>query len=235
VTTALQAPDRVSGPLRERGTSPESEGAYPSSSERAFDAGPRFLLYSHDGVGLGHVRRNLAVATALLARAPGAPVLIVSSTEDVYQLGVPAGAEVLTLPAWRKLPDGHYQPRRLRVGVEGLRALRAGLLAAAVERYTPTVLLADKHPLGIDGELLPALEALLAGGGRAVLGLRDILDDPAAVRCEWLSAGLAQQIDRYYNRVLVYGQPDILNPIAEYDLPHTVASRTRFCGSRLLP
>ena len=30
--------------------------------------------------------------------------------------------------------------------------------------------------------------------------------------------------------MLVYGQPDILNPVAEYDLPGAVASRTRFCG-----
>lgn len=29
----------------------------------------RFLLYSHDGLGLGHVRRNLVIAAALVERS----------------------------------------------------------------------------------------------------------------------------------------------------------------------
>jgi hypothetical protein len=32
---------------------------------------PRFLLYSHDALGLGHVRRNLVIAGALVERCPG--------------------------------------------------------------------------------------------------------------------------------------------------------------------
>jgi hypothetical protein len=32
---------------------------------------PRFLLYSHDALGLGHVRRNLVIAAALVERSPG--------------------------------------------------------------------------------------------------------------------------------------------------------------------
>ena len=30
----------------------------------------RFLFYSHDGMGLGHTRRNLAIAAALGRRPP---------------------------------------------------------------------------------------------------------------------------------------------------------------------
>ena len=50
----------------------------------------RFLFYSHDGLGLGHVRRNIAVATALSEVAPDASILVLTSAEDIASLGAPA-------------------------------------------------------------------------------------------------------------------------------------------------
>ena len=38
----------------------------------------RYLFFSHDGFGLGHVRRNTLVARALLGREPEAEVAIVT-------------------------------------------------------------------------------------------------------------------------------------------------------------
>jgi predicted glycosyltransferase len=190
----------------------------------------RFLFYSHDGVGLGHVRRNLAIADALSEIEPDAAILIATSAEEVADLGVPARADVLKLPGLQKVANDDYASRRLPLSSSDVRAVRASLLAAAVDSFRPTVLIADKHPLGIGGELRDALDTLHAAGGRAALGLRDILDEPSAVVEDWAAHDLAAHIAECYDRVLVYGIPSVFNTIREYRLPPDVSRMARYCG-----
>lgn len=195
----------------------------------------RALFYSHDGLGFGHTRRNLAIAAALVEQAPGAAVLLATGTDDVARLGVPRGVEVLKLPALRKVANGRYEARSLPVAPEQILRLRAALLAAAVRGFRPHVLLVDKHPFGVRGELSAALKGLRSHGGRAVLGLRDILDDPAQVRREWGPHGLPGRIADYYDCVLVYGSRSVFDPVAAYGFPPGLAERTRFCGYVVTP
>jgi predicted glycosyltransferase len=190
----------------------------------------RFLFYSHDGFGLGHARRNLAIAGALTELDPRGTVLVATSAEEVENLGVPPGVDILRLPGLRKLGNDRYASRRLRVSSEDFAAVRGKLLESAVESFRPAVLLADKHPLGPGGELEPALGATRRLGARAALGLRDILDDPVAVASEWGARGVYEQIAHHYDRVLIYGQPGILDPVREYGFPNPVADMTYFCG-----
>lgn len=190
----------------------------------------RFLFYSHDGLGLGHVRRNLAIAHALGASAPEASIVLVTSVDDPQGLGIPANVDVLKLPGLRKLGNERYASRRLRISPREIRGVRAALLEAAVASFEPTVVLADKHPLGAGGELRPALEALRSAGGRAVLGLRDVLDDRETVVREWTRYGLGWRISEYYDRVLVYGTQAVFDSVSEYELPRRVRERTRYCG-----
>lgn len=195
----------------------------------------RFLFFSHDGLGLGHVRRNLTVARALVDLDPEASVLVATSTEEAERFGLPPRVDILKLPGLRKLDNDRYAARRLPVPWSEISAVRARLLAAAVESFRPAVLLADKHPLGVGSELEPALKDARAAGARTVLGLRDVLDDPAAVHREWEERGMFERISEYYDRVLVYGQPDVIDPRREYGFPDEIATMTRFCGYVLSP
>jgi len=191
---------------------------------------PRFLFYSHDGLGLGHVRRNLCVASALSELIPQASILLATSAEEAELLGVPPAVDLLKLPGLRKIDNGRYASRRLPMDFDDIRRIRTGLLAAVVESFRPTVLLVDKHPFGVGEELVPALEAARSAGSRAALGLRDVLDDPAAVQAEWHAPGVFERIPEYYDRVLVYGQPHVFDPRRAYGFPATVEALTRFCG-----
>lgn len=190
----------------------------------------RFLFYSHDGFGLGHVRRNLAIARALVELDPRASVLVATSAEEAERFGLPPRVDVLKLPGLRKLGNERYAARRLRVPLDDVCSVRASVLAAAMTSFHPDVLLADKQPFGVAWELEPALANARASGARSVLGLRDVLDDPAVVRAEWKEHGIFERINEYYDRVLVYGEPDVLDPRREYDFPDETAAMTRFCG-----
>src|SRR5262249_36339356 len=108
--------------------------------------------------------------------------------------------------------------------------IRSALLQAAVRSFCPDVLIADKHPSGVHGELRDALSSLRRQGGRSVLGLRDILDEPCAVRREWKAHDLEHEIERNHDQVLIYGDPRVFNPVLEYQFGPALAARARFCG-----
>jgi predicted glycosyltransferase len=130
----------------------------------------------------------------------------------------------------RKVSNGAYAARRLPMSGGDLGRLRGALLESAVKSFRPSVMLVDKHPLGMRGELRAALERLQAQGGRAVLGLRDILDDPVTVAREWLSERIPQSVARYYDQVLVYGDQRVVDAREEYGMPSAMRAQTRFCG-----
>jgi predicted glycosyltransferase len=191
----------------------------------------RVALYSHDTMGVGHMRRNLLIAGALAASHSPAAILLIAGAREVNAFAVPAGVDTLSLPALHKQHDGHYQPRHLDLPLNELIAVRAGTIAAALGAFAPDVLIVDKVPRGALGELEPALESLRhAGGTRCVLGLRDVLDDPAAVRREWCAAASAEAVRDYYAAVWVYGDPTVYDPVAEYGFPLEVAARVRYTG-----
>ncbi len=181
-------------------------------------------------MGLGHVRRNLAVAAAITELAPDAAVLLATGVDLGFGLRLPDGVDTLKLPALRKVVNGRYESRSLPITSDQIVGLRSALLAITVESFDPDVVLVDKHPLGVAGELRGALGALQRAGGFAVLGLRDILDEAEVVRQEWCAHDTARVIDDHYDRVLVYGRRSVFDPLREYDLPESVGNRTTFCG-----
>lgn len=189
----------------------------------------RYLFYSHDGLGLGDVRRSLAIARELVEVSPGASVLLVTGAEEAESLGVPAHVGILKLPGFQKRDD-RATAGRLPLPRGEVRALRERLLAATAETFQPEVVLVDGHPFGVGGELGPALEIARAFGAQAVLGLCDVIDDPATLDVEWRGRGVFERIPANYSRVLVFGQPDVLDPVRDDRFPVSVASMTSFCG-----
>jgi predicted glycosyltransferase len=189
----------------------------------------RFLFYSHDGLGLGDVRRSLSIASEVAELNPGASVLLVTGTDEVESLGVPARVGILKLPGFQNRDDG-ATGGRLQIPQGEVRMLRERLLAATAETFQPEVVLAAGHPFGVGGELGPALEIARAFGARAVLGVCDVIDDPATVDVEWHARGVFERIAAYYSRVLVYGQPDVLDPVRDCSFPEDVRAITSFCG-----
>lgn len=190
----------------------------------------RFLFYSHDGFGLGHTRRHLAVAAALTELARDAAVLLVTGADDVERLGLPPRIEIVKLPGLRKVANEEYVSRRLSIPTSEIRELRSDLLLTTVKSFKPSVILVDKHPFGARGEFKAGLKALRRQGGRAALGLRDILDEPQHVLAEWRRHKMLRRIEELYDRVLVYGERAIFDPISAYAFPPALAQRTRFCG-----
>jgi predicted glycosyltransferase len=192
---------------------------------------PRVALYSHDTMGIGHMRRNLLVAQALAAAPGAAATLLIAGAREANAFGLPAGADFLSLPALHKLGNGQYRARHLEVSLDELIELRARSIVAALEAFAPDVFIVDKVPRGVLNELDPALESLRKNGKtRFVLGLRDVLDEPATVRREWDEGGFDGVLRVYYDAIWVYGDPTVYDPARAYDFPPDVADKVRYSG-----
>jgi predicted glycosyltransferase len=192
---------------------------------------PRFIFYSHDEqVGVDSLRRNLAIAAAVTDAAPDASVLLVTGAAETVAHALAPNVDVLTLPGVPSFGTGRHPARRFAMSGPEVGAMRTAQIEAAVRTFRPDVMLVDSHPFGIREELRPALDGLLAHGGRGALGFRDVLGDPATVLEEWWAGGFTEGAETYFERLLVYGDRRVLDFVEEYRLPEALAARTRYCG-----
>ena len=86
-------------------------------------------LYSHDAKGLGHLRRNLALAHHLARALPGltgrdVTGLVITGLAPGQEHRLPDGFDWLVLPGVKKA-EGTYLPQRLRITREDLSLVRS--------------------------------------------------------------------------------------------------------------
>jgi predicted glycosyltransferase len=191
---------------------------------------PRLLIYSQDGFGLGHQRRTTLLADEFLRSCPGASALTVSDSPLGKFFSSAAGHDYCKLPSVRKVGPGDWRPVSLSSSFADVLDIRRAMLRTTVEAFRPDVLLVDHMPHGAMGELVPTLEALQDEPTVVVLGLRDILDAPAVVRERWRLEGAYEAVEHYYDRVLVYGSPDVFDVATEYGWPDGARSKIQYCG-----
>src|SRR5262245_26080551 len=206
-------------------STPEPAAPNPSARKR------RVALYSHDTMGIGHMRRNLLIAEALAGSSLSPSVLVIAGVREAGAFPLRRGIDCLTLPSLAKEGEGCYQARGLDVSLRRLLGLRARTIDAALGAFNPDVLIVDKVPRGALGELDLALARLRARGrARCVLGLREVLDEPAVVRREWAEAGNDDVVRANYDAVWVYGDPAVYDPVCEYGFPADLAAKVRYTG-----
>ncbi len=209
----------------------QSSGRTVASSRRADARRRTILMYSHDSFGLGHLRRNTAIAHALLWRDPSVRVILLSGSPVANDWPRPDRVELIQLPPVVKVGADRYVPADAG-SMPGVQAERAGIITSALLRLRPDVFLVDHTPLGIKGELTLALQMAREHlpRTRVVIGLRDILDNPAAVRRIWKENGIYDLLLEWYDQVLVYGERDLYDITRRYAFPAELAERTEFTG-----
>ncbi|HKE92262.1 MAG TPA: hypothetical protein VKB45_18155 [Gemmatimonadales bacterium] len=181
------------------------------SKDRA--AQPRVAIYSPGLIGLGHIRRNAAIAHAL--RSTLRPVIVmIAEARQIGALPMLTGVDCVTLPAHRPVEGGDRRPRFLDISDRDLSALRTAVIESAFTSFEPDAIIVDHLPLGTDNELRRPLQRLRKRGHTCcVLGVRDVPpvtsgDAPHA----WPDRATAAAIREYFDAVWVYGDPAVYDP-----------------------
>jgi predicted glycosyltransferase len=191
---------------------------------------PRVMMYSPDGVGLGHMRRNANIASRFVESARDASVLMVGGAPTGLFFQVPLGVDYLKLPSIKKVDTNQWEPRSLKVTSSKLGGLRAELIQGAAGQFEPQLVIVDHLPAGVWAELVPTLKMFrrMANPPRVIMGLRDVLDTPAVVRETWRREGVYDLLTAYYDGVFIYGSKAVYDSAAQYglDLP----GKVHYCG-----
>lgn len=192
---------------------------------------PRVVLYSHDTLGYGHLRRNLLLARALKSLECSPDVLLIAGMHEAGAFNIPDGVDLITLPAYAKQGDGSYQSRKLSIDLRQLTDMRARMILATVKGFQPDLMIVDNVPRGAQGELEPTLSWLTGKtSARIVLGLRDVIDTREKVRRQWLRQRNFEAISAYYSDIWIYGDPQFYNLIEEYQLGDLIGAKAQFTG-----
>ena len=190
----------------------------------------RLLMYSHDTFGLGHLRRCRTIAHALVERFKGLHVLIVSGSPIAGAFDFRTRVDFLKIPSVIKLRSGEYTSLGDHTDVQETLALRRSLIRQAAASFAPDLLIVDKEPLGLRGELEPTLLELKSRGTTLVLGLRDVMDAPRLLAPEWARSDTLRKMDELYDKVWVYGPPDFHDPLTGLDVPAALRRRVTWTG-----
>jgi predicted glycosyltransferase len=190
----------------------------------------RVLIYSHDSFGLGHLRRCRAIAQGLVAADPDLSVLILSGSPIIGRFDFGERVDFVRIPGIIKLENGEYTTLALGTDLAQTLAMREAIIRHTALAYEPHLFIVDKEPLGLRGEVRDTLHMLRAGGCPVVLGLRDVLDDPAILSDEWQRKGAGAAVADLYDEIWVYGLPQVCDPLDGLALPPPVRRKTVFTG-----
>lgn len=193
----------------------------------------RVLCYSHDSFGLGHLRRSVTLATALVERGRNVHAICLTGSPVPDLFALPERCDLVKLPSIGKGANGQYTARRLPIGLGEITTLRSDLITATVRSFRPDLLLVDHTITGPGDELLPVLRRLRHEHlqTRVVLGMRDVLDTPLRARAELQRNNSFEVLESCYDHVFVYGDQSVFDPVTEYGFPESIAAKTSFTGA----
>jgi predicted glycosyltransferase len=192
----------------------------------------RFLVYSHDTFGLGNIRRMVRISEALVERDPDASVLIITGSPMLHAFRLPPRIDYVKLPCLARDTLGQYGVRHLDLAFDTAVRMRASLILSAAADFDPDIVLVDKKPLGVAGELGPMLELLAARPNPPSIHLllRDILDTPEATCAVWKAHDYHGAIERYFDSVLVVGDGAVFDMAKAYRFPQATRAKLTYCG-----
>ena len=188
------------------------------------------LMYSHDTYGLGHIRRTMAIASEL--QGPNTNILILTGSPIAGRFDFPEQVDFVRIPGMIKKTNEEYQPLSIKINPQHALNIRKNIITATAKAFQPHVFIVDKEPLGLKKEILPTLQWIRRCGHqtRAILGLRDIMDDADTVRKDWAEKGIYDILNDFYSEIWVYGNRRLYDPISEYGISEAVSHKIHFTG-----
>ncbi len=190
----------------------------------------RVLIYSHDSFGLGHLRRCRAIAHSLVEADPALSILILSGSPIIGSFDFRSRVDFVRVPGVIKLRNGEYVSLNLHIDIEETLAMRSSIIRHTADIFDPDMLIVDKEPLGLRGEVRDTLQLMQRRRATVILGLRDVMDDPEALENEWERKNAVPALSEYYDELWVYGLPQICDPLAGLPVPPSVRRRMIYTG-----
>jgi len=189
---------------------------------------PRILIFTHDGRGLGHLRRLGRLGKVLQQHSA---VLFITGHREASWL-VPPECEYIHLPnldsldprrsrQWGRKP---FLSDELSVG----RALRRDVIYGIIQRFRPDAIILDYLPLGMDEEMREFISG--TPECRKYFISRGILGSPDQVYRDVLTPSAVQSLRDAYHMILVMSDSKIADMAQEYSLEAGIVDKIAYVG-----
>jgi len=168
----------------------------------------RILVYAQHLSGVGHYVRTYEIARALASHHQ---VHWVEGGRPVPHAPCPR-LRLVELPRIRRGPDGLIRGLDASQDTDSLMRLRAARLLEQVEAIRPRVFLIEYFPFSkweLSCELLPAIAAVRAQGGRVLCSLRDVVRKTRFETAPDLAYAqrVTELLNRHFDALLVHADP----------------------------
>ncbi|HKQ49669.1 MAG TPA: glycosyltransferase [Phycisphaerae bacterium] len=192
----------------------------------------RVMAVCHDSVGIGHIRRTMAIAERATQAIPSCRVLVVSGEAHTPFFALPERVDYVKVPSICKGPDYRYTAKSLGVSFQDALRIRSAILTATTASYRPDVFLIDKSPLGVQGEAESALRLVRdrSPNSRVIFGMRDIEDAPERTINEWRKGRHLDALKHLVDEIWVYGSRNVFDVVEAYQLPDAISEKIRYMG-----
>jgi predicted glycosyltransferase len=193
----------------------------------------RILIFTHDGRGLGHLRRLSRLGKVLQEHAS---VLFITGHREAAWL-VPPESEFIHLPnldsldlrrsrQWGRKPFLHD-------GLSTGRRLRRDIISSTIRQFEPDAVILDYLPLGMEEEMKEFLTALPAC--RKYFISRGILGSPDQVYRDVLTPTAIHALRDLYHAILVMSDIKIVDMAKEYSLDPVLSEKLAYVGYAVEP
>lgn len=190
----------------------------------------RLLIYSHDSFGLGHLRRCLTIAHALVDKYKGLSILIITGSPIIGRFDFKARVDFIRIPGVIKLHNGEYTSLGLHIDLADTLALRESIILNTSKVFQPDIFLVDKEPGGLKGEVISTLSHFQDTDTQCILGLRDIMDSPELLKKEWQQKDVIPLLEDFYDELWIYGPQEMGDPLHGLDISKKVKEKTLYSG-----
>ncbi len=204
----------------------------PALSGGRANGGPlRVLMYVQHLSGIGHQHRSARISRALIAR--GLQVTYVSGGMPIPGLDPGVCDRVQLAPV--RAADQRYQKlldASGRAVTESWKATRREHLLQVLEDSRADAVLVETYPFGrklMRFELEPFVQSVAAWQPRKLLlcSVRDILEPGSGMR---RYKPMADQVERYFDRVLVHSDPALFNFADTFPLYERIRDKVLYTG-----
>ncbi|NQV55357.1 MAG: hypothetical protein HQ503_05810, partial [Rhodospirillales bacterium] len=141
-----------------------------------------------------------------------------------------ARVDFVRVPGVIKLRNGEYTALNLHLDIEDTMNLRASIIQHTADVFDPDIFIVDKEPLGLRGEVGDTLSMLKERGTHLILGLRDVMDEPALLAPEWKRKNVQPALENLYDEIWVYGLPQVYDPLAGVEITESVRRKIVYTG-----
>src|SRR5438445_5634135 len=107
------------------------------------------LLYAHDGRGLGHVSRSIALGLAIRRLAPQLRIVLVTGSDYVPILAGVGHLEWIKLPGYRNVVNNGIAEGvsgALQLSYAEVKSIRIAMLRTLFSELQPKIVVVDHYP-----------------------------------------------------------------------------------------